>query len=853
MNRRTELPIEAVREEILSGWRHDRRWVLTAPAGSGKSTRVPVWLAEGIISSDRPIWVVQPRRLAARLLAARVAAERGERPGETVGYQVRWEAAVSRRTRIIYMTDGVAFRRLLQEGGRVAAGALIFDEFHERRLAMDAALALGFRLQKTCRPDLFLGVLSATLEEDRFRRYWPEAPFWRAYGRSWPVEIRFQERSVDFSKTPCWEAAAREVLREWGRGEGGHALIFLPGAAEIGRAVARLVDHPTLQGSAVFPLHGELPSDRQERAVAPSDRRKVIVATNVAETSVTIAGVRLVVDSGLARKSRFDPVRGINVLELEPISRFSAEQRAGRAGRTGPGLCVRLWTAEEHARRLEADVPEIRRLDLSEMTLAFRAADLDPMRDVEWLDPPAESAIERALQLLQDLGALDGGGRLTETGRRMARYPILPRWARLMVEAEKRGCEREAAWAAALAEHPVRTLRAFVGTPALRPKTHFVLAGVESDFPELIRLWREARAVGFDPSRCGRLGINGGAAREAGEAASRYLALAGKPCGRGGTEPPEPPETDSEAMALCLLAAFPDRVARRIRPGLHGFQLANGVSAVLDPGSAARHADWVVAAEVKGGEASGRTEGVRLNLVAAIRPGWLGEVHPGAVAAAERLVWDEAGRRVMREVTRHYRELVLETVRAPAAPSREVSMLLSRELLRKGLVPEEWRQSFKRWWGRIRVVAALCPEEGFERLEEGAWEEGVRRLCEGAVSLQEVREKHARPTWEEGLDGEQRLRLERLVPNRVALATGRMVTVHYPEMGDPYIAARIQDLYGVERPPAIAKGRLWLLVHILAPNQRPVQITRDLAGFWRERYPVVKRELQRRYPRHVWR
>jgi ATP-dependent helicase HrpB len=850
MKRRDDLPIEAARDELDRGLRAERRWTLTAPTGSGKSTRLPLWMADGIVPSDRQIWVIQPRRLAARLLAARMAAERGEPMGGEVGFQVRFESVLSRRTRIVYMTDGVALRRLLEEEREIPAGALLFDEFHERRLESDMALSLAVRLQKRARPDLSIGVLSATLEESVFRRFWPGAPFWRVEGRAWPVEVRFRGRPVP-SAVSSWEAAAEALIEVWETYCEGHALVFLPGAVEISRAVKRLSGHPLLTGVEILPLHGELPVDCQLRALAPSGRRKVIVATNVAETSLTIEGIRLVVDSGWARKSRYDPVRGVNTLDVEPISQFSADQRAGRAGRTAPGVCLRLWTAEEHARRPAAETPEIHRLDLSELVLMARLAGLDPLKDLEWLDPPLPASLEQGTSLLQALGALDRDGALTEIGRRMGRYPVHPRWARLMVEAERSVCRRPAVWAAALAEHRLRIPRAF-GAPSEDVTVRSLPAGVESDFPALIRLWREVRAANFNPEVCRRIGVNGAAAREAGEVARRYLALAEEGIGTR-QDPPEPLETDSEAMARCLLAAFPDRVARRVRPGGREFQMVRGISALLDRSSAVGHAAWVVAAEVRPVEAGGPPGGVCMSLVTAIEPTWLAEAHPLAVTREGRWGWEERARRVVWEEERRYYDLVWASVRRPAAASPEASEVLVRELLRRRLWPEGTREAFEQWSGRLRVVATLCPEEGFRVPTEADWEEGLRRLCEGAVSYQEVQERSYRSMWDTFLTPAQRRRLDRLAPEWIELPGGRRAAVHYPLTGDPFVAVRIQDLYGVEEAPRVAKGRLNLLVHILAPNQRPVQITRDLAGFWRERYPVVRRELQRRYPRHEWR
>ena len=454
-----ELPIYELESDLVRTLRACGRLIVQAPTGSGKSTQIPQMLLQhGLAGEKGEIVVLQPRRLAARMLAKRVAEEVGTNLGEIVGYQIRLESRVSARTRIRFVTEGILLRQMSFDPGLKGIAAIVFDEFHERHLYGDISLARALQIQQAARPDLKLLVMSATLDAGTLRGYLRPCEVLVSQGRSFPVRIEYLPKVVNFEQEPPWDVAVRECERVAGQ-TGGDMLVFMPGAYEIGRTIQAIQGSRGLRDFVALPLHGELPPDQQDRAVARQSIRKIIVSTNVAETSLTIDGVTAVIDAGLARIARFDANRGINTLLVEKISAASADQRAGRAGRTAPGVCVRLWTEREHGQRAPQELPEVRRLDLSEVVLTLKAAGIDDVAGFPWLEKPDPKALERAETLLADLGALARGkadptshGTITETGRKMLRFPMHPRYARMFLAAQERGCVRPVALMAALTQ-----------------------------------------------------------------------------------------------------------------------------------------------------------------------------------------------------------------------------------------------------------------------------------------------------------------------------------------------------------------------------------------------------------------
>ncbi len=843
-----ELPIFELEDELVRTARRSNRFILTAPTGSGKSTQVPQMLVDHGLAGNGRVVILQPRRLAARLLAARVARERHVRLGDEVGYQVRFDDVTSAATRMVYVTEGILLRRLLTEPALPGVAAILFDEFHERHLYGDLTLGMALRLQAGCRPDLLLGVMSATLETVALRRHLGDCPLLRSEGRVYPVDIHYREKPLDPQRTPPWEAAAETFDRLMADGAPGDALIFMPGAYEIARTIQAIQARPSSRGVAVLPLHGELSPDAQDAAVAGTNRRKVVVATNVAETSLTIEGVRIVIDSGLARVPRFDPWRGINTLRVESVSRASADQRAGRAGRTAPGLCVRLWTEREHQGRPAVELPEVRRVDLAEAVLLLKAADVPDIRAFPWLDGPEEKALARAETLLDDLGALEGpSGAITALGRRMALFPLHPRYSRMLIAAEAFGCVREAAWIAALTEGR-HLLARRTDSDTLQRRERALGEEENSDFALMIRAWSQAEANGYDVESCRRLGIHAQAARQAGAAADLFLRLARK----AGLRIDEA-EADAEAVARCVLTAFPDHVAKRLDGGTLRCQVVHGRKGVLAKESAVRGAPLVVAAEIREIEAGRGAIEVRLSLATAIRREWLETLFPRHFSRHIRVAWDGAAKRVTAEEEWLYHDVPLESRRLDRPPAEEAATVLAEEVNKGRLVLHGWNAAAEQWMLRINFLAQTCPELEIPAIDAEARALLVQQLCWCAASYKEIKDKPALPLVLAWLSTAQRARVERHAPERIELSNGKWAKIVYAAGAPPRIALRIQELFGVQETPKIAMGRVPLQVQILAPSQRPVQITQDLRGFWREAYPKVKQALQRKYPKHEWR
>ncbi|MFO7534164.1 MAG: ATP-dependent helicase HrpB [Kiritimatiellia bacterium] len=843
-----ELPIFELESELVREAGRSRRFILTAPTGSGKSTQVPQMLVDRGLADHGEVVILQPRRLAARLLAARVARERDGRLGGEVGYRIRFDDVTSAETRIVYVTEGILLRRILADPLLKGVSAVLFDEFHERHLYGDVTLGMVLRLQETTRPDLLLGVMSATLEIAPLKARLGDCPVLTARGRLYPVDIRYLDRAPDPRRTPPWEAAADALESLVGEGVPGDALVFMPGAYEIGRTLQALQARSCTRGFALLPLHGELSADAQDAAVARSERRKIVVATNVAETSLTIDGVRMVIDSGLARVPRYDPWRGINTLLVESISRASSDQRAGRAGRTAPGVCMRLWTEREQAGRPAAELPEVRRVDLSEAVLLLKAAGVGELRDFPWIDPPEEKALTRAQTLLDDAGAIEGpAGGITELGRRMAAFPMHPRYSRMLLAAEQFGCVREAAWIAALTEgRHLLVRRTDADTEERRDRS--LGEESDSDFALMIRAWRHAQDAGYALEACRRLGIHAQAARQAGATADLFLRLAR----RAGLRIADA-EADPEAVARCVLTAFPDHVAKRFDGGTLRCQIVHGRRGMLARESAVRGSPLLVAAEIREIEAGRGEIEVRLSLAVAIRQEWLEALFPRHFTRQVRVAWDAAAKRVTAEEEWRYHDLVLESRRLDRPPAEEAAAVLAEEAVKGRLVLQGWDHAVEQWILRVDFLARVCPDFDLPPFGAAEREFLIRQLCLGSASYKEIKDKPALPVVRDWLSGAQRALVERHAPERIELANGKRAKVVYAAGAPPHIAMRIQELYGVNTTPTIAMGRAPLQVQILAPSHRPVQITQDLRGFWRDAYPKIKQELQRKYPRHEWR
>jgi ATP-dependent helicase HrpB len=724
------------------------------------------------------------------------------------------------------VTEGVFGRQLTTDPLLERVGIVVLDEFHERHLQGDLALAVVRHLQDTVRTDLRLVVMSATLDTEALAAALPDAGVLTAEARAFPVAIEYDERR---DPAPLAARVAHAVRRLVDAP--GDVLVFLPGAAEIRRAAAALAPLAAAHDLDVVPLHGDLPLDAQARALRAGARRRVVLATNVAETALTVEGVTAVVDGGLARIARFDPRHGINTLRVQPVSAASATQRAGRAGRTAPGRAVRLWSRAEDAGRRAHETPEVLRLDLARTVLDLRAWGLADARELPWLDPPPAAALARAERLLALLGAVDPAGALTSIGRRMLEVPAEPRLARLLVEAERGGCPGDGALVAALAAERDVLASARFGAPATRdfpPGRSDVLLRAE--------LFADAARRSFSAAACRALGLDPGAVHAVERARRQLARLVGS---RGGHAP-----ADEATLLRCTLAGFPDRVARRRAAGSPRALMVGGTGVVLVAESVVREDTLFVALDL---ERRGGPE-ARVRVASAIESRWLDTLFPGATTEQRELVFDPARGRVVERCRTLYLDLVLaERIRT------EVERAAAGEVLAAVVRADATAfldDAAETLLARLAFLARHRPELGWPG-RDALVTDALVGACDGRLAAEEVRRAGAEALLGQ-LSAVQRATLAREAPEEIALPAGRRAPVRYSAERPPSVAARIQEVFGLAETPRLAGGRVVLVFELLAPNARPVQVTDDLASFWRTTYAGVRRELRGRYPKHDW-
>jgi ATP-dependent helicase HrpB len=795
------LPIDAHLPAILEALEGQGCLVLGAEPGAGKTTRVPRALLDAGLLEAGECWVLEPRRLAARLAAARVAAELGEPLGRTVGYAVRFEQKVSRATRVRFVTEGLLLRRLQADPMLRGIGTVLLDEFHERHLQTDLAISLLHRLRKGPRPDLRLAVMSATLDADPVAAFLG-APIIRCPGRPWPVEVRHLPRP---DTRPLETQVAEAVDRLYRDGLKGHTLVFLPGAAEIRKGLRACARAAEVHGFRLLPLHGSLGFEAQQEAVAPSERFKVILSTNVAESSVTLEGVAAVVDSGLGKEAFHSPWSGLPGLRTARISQARCLQRTGRAGRTGPGLCLRLFTLPELNARPPYDQPELRRTDLAEPLLAL--ADLGLVgADLAWFEAPPAQALASAANLLERLGALDARGAITTLGRRCAALPLHPRLARLVTAGEDLGIPHLARLGAVLLETGDLGARTGISSRGGSSPKH----ALESDL--LARLDQFLDPADTDP------------------AALRQARLAFKALGDG------PLEGDEESLLRALVAAYPDRIAK---VGGNGTcTLVGGGGARLAPQCRVQRAAWILALEAEnvGGQ-------VLVQAASRLEPDWLLDAFPDSVRDTEELLFNAGTGRVDLHARLWFEDLILLESRRPAPPGHPgAAQVLAR-------AAAGFELPLDALLARAAFLARHRPELGIPPSPDlGA--AILAQACEGLVRLKDLEAADWPSAARRALGPEAARLLDAWAPEWVQLKP-RRVRVNYGGEA-PWIEARLQDFLGLKEGPRIAGGSVPLVLHLLAPNKRAVQVTTDLAGFWQRAYKELRGQLSRRYPKHHW-
>jgi ATP-dependent helicase HrpB len=769
-NRKSQLPVDAIIPEVLESLGKNSNLVIEAPPGAGKTTRIPPALLE-IVRGE--VVVLEPRRIAARLAARRVAFEMGEELGATVGFQVRFEESVGPKTRLRFVTEGILTRRLLSDPSLKGVDAIVLDEFHERHLESDLALALLKRLQQT-RRDLKIIVMSATLEAVPVAQYLDGCPIVRSQGKLFDVAISH----LPYSPEPLERQVANAMELLQAEKHRGDTLAFLPGAAEIRRAMKECDSVARRANLLVLPLHGSLTPQEQDRALAPADRPKLILATNVAESSITVEGVTAVIDSGLARVASYSPWSGLPTLHIARISKASARQRAGRAGRTAPGRALRLYTEQDFAGRRDHDMPEILRSDLSQLCLDLRAMGIEDPSGLNWLDAPPHETVEHAESLLDRLGADDA------MAKRMSRYPLPPRLSRIVVESIERRVGEDGCVAAAL-----------LGSGVEITKNDLLAA---MDAPRDFRLKQHIEQL-------------------------RRIA-----------RPEKPKRHDDDALLQSVLTGFPDRVARK-RAGKQVL-LSNGGSAEV-AGEPPQY-EFMVAVDAEDRKDKPLP---LIRMTARIEPEWLIDLLPDRVRDESGVVWNRTAERVDAVSSLHYDELVIEESRGALPDPELAAKLLAEKALEAGLERFVDPQALDEFSARVEF-AGLPPLNPAQALRE---------LCQGLRSFADL--KKAADGFISLLEHKLGSRkLNELAPEKLRLPNGRQTKVHYERDKQPWIASRLQDFFGVKDTPRLGANRTPVVVHLLAPNHRPVQTTTDLAGFWERLYPQVRRELMRRYPKHAW-
>jgi len=837
------LPIDSVLPQVVAALQDSNSVVLRAPAGAGKTTRVPPVILQTLSGQHGQIMMLEPRRIAARTAARRMAFELGERVGRTIGYRVRFEESVSRDTRILVVTEGVLLRRLQEDPFLDGIAVVIFDEFHERSVDSDLALAMVRRVQQTVRPDLRIVVMSATLNPADISRYLGDCPIVESEGRLHPVRISYLRKIERQQLTELVTNGIEQVLPQ----TDGDVLVFLPGVGEILRTRSELEPLLRRHNLAVFTLSGDMPSEDQDRVLAPCDQRKIVLSTNVAETSVTIEGVTAVVDTGLARQMQFDADIGLDRLELVPVSKASTDQRAGRAGRTQPGICLRLWEEATQHRRADFEIAELHRVDLSSAVLRLYDWGENDIAAFPWFEVPPAASVEHAQKLLKLLGAADDGG-ITGLGRRLVRIPLGPRIARLLVEAQRFGPSDRAALMAALLSERDPFLR---GQRELRPDRSAAVRTTtihrsRSDVLDRLHAVEDYLATGQIQSLCGE--INRGAVKTLTQVAKQLTSVlrdesvsAAQSAALNAVTSHDP----DEALLRALVAGFPDRVAkRRDATGDRGL-MVGGRGVRLGPRSAVQKSPLFLCVDIDG---AGSDATVRQ--ASEVLREWLPE---SSIRVRDVMFFHPTQQQVVARRRVSFDDLMLEET-----PTSIVDTVAAADVLFQAaqsqlevVVPND-NDEFSNFLARGRCLRDWMPELTLPRFDDALLRDVLRDLCQGRRAFSELKTAPWLATLQSRLDYAQVQTIEREAPERITVPSGSRIRLVYKADRPPVLPVRIQEIFGLKQTPRIAGGRIPALLHLLAPNMRPQQVTDDLASFWANTYPDVRKELKRRYPKHAW-
>lgn len=878
--RSTSLPVWQLEQDILEAVRDCGRLVLVAPTGSGKTTQVPQMILDSGLAGQKRIVVLQPRRVAARTVAARVAWERGTPLGEEVGYQVRFDDQTSLGTRICFVTEGILLRWLQADPLLQDVSTILFDEFHERNLLSDVALALAKRLQRQERPDLKLLVMSATLEAEPVATYLSQAPdsqpgkietpVLHSEGITFPVEVRYLEQH---DERPASEQTCDVIEQIVAAGDPGDILVFMPGMGEINATIGAARSIRTGERLAFIPLHGDLPPEEQDLAFAPNPLRKVVVATNVAETSVTIEGIRHVVDSGLARVARYDAERGISTLFIEPISRASADQRKGRAGRTGPGICHRLWTESGQLNRPERNTPEIQRSDLAEVVLLLHSLGVRKAVTFDWLDKPDPQAVERAEKLLQTLGALRPAlpnatpppeekrerGDLTPIGARMLHLPMHPRYSRMLVEAARYGCVPAAALCAALVSG--RDLMARLGRDDAHIKQARELfeASQESDFHTLMRAYQFAKNKGFNAESCRRHGIHAQTARQIDQTFEQILQLARNLVAVPGL-PAAPVPAGQDPLLRCLMTGFIDQLCRRRSSGTLECDLTEGRSGTLMRESVVQSANLLVAGTIREVPGRGSEPLVLLGLASAVQREWIEASFPEQVTSKVEHLYDRTHKRVAAVKVVRFQDLVIHHQHQAEVDPEAAGRCLAQAYLKGYFELPLFKHELKQFIARVNLLTQAMPELELPVFDAAAIERSLTRAFAGLTLAKEAQATPLHDAFRAHLPREQLAWIDEMAPLVIPWPDGHKIKVLYSEhagekngsANPPEVQVKLHECFCLQHHPKICEGRLPVQLWLCGPDDKRLEATSDWLAFKKSSYPKLKANLQRKYPGVPW-
>lgn len=860
----TSLPIWQIHADIVEQLRRGNRLVLVAPTGSGKTTQVPQMLLDAGLAGNKKLIVLQPRRVAARTVAARVAWERNVRLGAEVGYQIRFDDQTSLGTRICYVTEGILLRWLQDDPTLAEVAAILFDEFHERNLLSDVALALAKNLQQTTRPDLKIAVMSATLDAKPVAAYLGDAPILVSEGQSFPVRVNYLDH---YDERPLSQQAADIVEHIINSGAPGDILVFMPGVGEINATLGAIRAARNREKLALIPLHGELQAEEQDAAFTPNPLRKVVVSTNVAETSVTIDGILHVVDSGVARVARYDAERGLGTLFLEPISRASADQRKGRAGRTAPGDCWRLWTQSGHLDRPERNTPEIQRSDLAEVVLLLHSLGIQRAADFDWLDKPDPQAVERAEKLLAMLGALNVGKEepragLTPVGRQMLRLPMHPRYSRMLVEASKRGCVPTTAMCAALVSGRDLLQRVSRDDKHISEARELFEASQDSDFFTLLRAFTFARKASYNFESCRRYGINAQVAHQVDQTFNQIIQIAEREkfIERNAVTEEGSDGSHEEAVLRCLMAGFIDQLCVRRNLGTLQCDMTEGRYGTLMRESVVQSSNLFVVATIREVSGRGAENRVLLGLATAVKREWIEDTFPQHMISAVEHLYDRTHKRVAAVKVIKFGDLIIHHEHQrevdPEASGRALAEAARAGLFELPLLNHDVKQ----FMARINLICTAMPELDFPPYDEPAITRCLAWAFRGLTLAKEAQTKPLKEHFLKHLAPEQIAWVDELAPTHITWIDGRKLKLLYAEQPvdeenqpqGPELPIKLQECFAVKEHPHVCEGKVPLKLWLSTPDGKRLEATYNWPAFRANTYPKLRSALQKKFSSILW-